>query len=230
MLAHLQGGEFRRRADPGAGHREVDAHATFGAPPELNGMALGFYEETRNGHRIIGHGGDTVYFHSDMHLVADQRLGFFMSYNSAGKGKGSGRTLLWEQFLDRYFPCDAARRPACRGRQGAGAEGRGQLPGEPPLGQQVPPAALSARADQGLSVPDGRGRDRDLGSDRLQREAEDMGTDRQRRVPRRARPGEGRLPDGSARTRGAGHRVPVLRLLPTACVPRREARSSRSRS
>ena len=41
----------------------------FGLHPDMNGMALGFYEESRNGHRIIGHGGDTVYFHSGLHLV-----------------------------------------------------------------------------------------------------------------------------------------------------------------
>ena len=67
-------------------------------------MALGFYEESRNGHRIIGHGGDTNWFHSDLHLIPDANVGFFVSYNSGGNGKGSGRTLLWEQFLDRYFP------------------------------------------------------------------------------------------------------------------------------
>ena len=67
-------------------------------------MALGFYEETRNGHRIIGHGGDTLYFHSDLHLIHDSNVGFFVSYNSAGKGEVSGRTILFEKFLDRYFP------------------------------------------------------------------------------------------------------------------------------
>jgi hypothetical protein len=72
--------------------------------PEMHAMALGFYEETRNGHRIIGHGGDTQYFHSDLHLVPDLGLGFFISYNSAGKGEISARTAVWEKFLDRYFP------------------------------------------------------------------------------------------------------------------------------
>jgi hypothetical protein len=67
-------------------------------------MCLGFYEESRNGHRIIGHGGDTVYFHSDLHLVQDANLGFFVSYNSAGKGQISPRSALWYKFLDRYFP------------------------------------------------------------------------------------------------------------------------------
>jgi len=67
-------------------------------------MALGFYEETRNGHRIIGHGGDTFYFHSDLHLVLDAGVGFFISYNSAGKGDISARGALWKHFMDRYFP------------------------------------------------------------------------------------------------------------------------------
>jgi hypothetical protein len=67
-------------------------------------MCLGFYEESRNGHRIIGHGGDTVYFHSDLHLIQDANLGFFVSYNSAGKGQISPRSALWYKFLDRYFP------------------------------------------------------------------------------------------------------------------------------
>ena len=76
----------------------------FGLDDAANAMAYGFYEESRNGHRIIGHGGDTVYFHSDLHLIPDAGVGFFISYNSAGKGESSPRTLLWEALLDRYFP------------------------------------------------------------------------------------------------------------------------------
>jgi hypothetical protein len=85
----------------------------FGTVPELNGMALGFYEETRNGHRIIGHAGDTQYFHSDLHLILDSGVGFFISYNSAGKGEASNREAVWHAFLDRYFPYQApqASRP-----------------------------------------------------------------------------------------------------------------------
>lgn len=104
MIAHLQDGKF--------GDAQILRPETVqqmhgrqkGFHPELNAMALGFYEETRNGHRIIGHGGDTIYFHSDLHLMQDAALGFFVSYNSAGKGEISGRTALWEHFLDRYFP------------------------------------------------------------------------------------------------------------------------------
>jgi hypothetical protein len=39
-----------------------------------------------------------------MHLMLDDHIGFFVSYNSAGNGRGTGRTVLWRQFLDRYFP------------------------------------------------------------------------------------------------------------------------------
>ena len=77
---------------------------TFGAAPALNGMAHGFYEESRNGHRIVGHGGDTQWFHSDMHLMPEDHLGFFISYNSVGNGLADARGTVWRAFLDRYFP------------------------------------------------------------------------------------------------------------------------------
>ena len=104
MIAHLQNGKFEN-AQILRPETAANMHARqFGLSPALNGMCLGFYEEVRNGHRIIGHGGDTIYFHSDMHLMLENGVGFFVSYNSAGKGEISPRTALWEHFLDRYFP------------------------------------------------------------------------------------------------------------------------------
>ena len=104
MIAHLQNGEFNGARILRAETAQLMHARQFASNPAMNGMALGFYEETRNGHRIIGHGGDTVYFHSDLHLILDADVGFFVSYNSAGKGDISNRTALFEQFLDRYFP------------------------------------------------------------------------------------------------------------------------------
>jgi len=104
MIAHLQGGKFEN-AQILRPETATQMHARqFGLSPALNGMCLGFYEESRNGHRIIGHGGDTIYFHSDLHLMLADGVGFFVSYNSAGKGDISPRTALWDHFLDRYFP------------------------------------------------------------------------------------------------------------------------------
>jgi len=104
MIAHLQNGRYgdtRILQQPTA---EMMHARQFGMDPALNGMAFGFYEESRNGLRIIGHGGDLNYFHSDMHLVLDKGLGFFVSYNSTGKGDLDPRTALWQEFLNRYFP------------------------------------------------------------------------------------------------------------------------------
>ena len=104
MIAHLQNGKFENTQILSPETANQMHSRQFGLSPALNGMCLGFYEETRNGHRIIGHGGDTIYFHSDMHLMLDDGIGFYVSYNSAGKGDISPRTALWEHFLDRYFP------------------------------------------------------------------------------------------------------------------------------
>ena len=45
----------------------------FGLVAGAEWHGYGFYEESRNGHRIIGHGGDTQWFHSDMHLMLDDQ-------------------------------------------------------------------------------------------------------------------------------------------------------------
>src|SRR6266566_3124825 len=74
----------------------------------MNGMALGFYEETTNGHRMIGHAGDTQYFHSDLHLILDAGVGLFLSYNSAGKSGTRAREAVRHAFLDRYCPYEPA--------------------------------------------------------------------------------------------------------------------------
>ncbi len=54
------------------------------AHPELNGLTLGLYEMTRGGgERALGHGGDTMLFHSRMVLWPEQQLGLFVSTNTA---------------------------------------------------------------------------------------------------------------------------------------------------
>jgi len=112
VMAHLQDGQL-------GGVRILRPETTrlmhsrlFALDQAANGMAYGFYEESRNGHRIIGHAGDTIYFHSDLHLIPDAGVGFFISYNSAGRGQISPRTILWEAFLDRYFPYSSPSPPA----------------------------------------------------------------------------------------------------------------------
>ncbi|HXW54573.1 MAG TPA: serine hydrolase domain-containing protein [Candidatus Cybelea sp.] len=107
MIAHLADGEYRGVRILRPETARLMHTRQFSMDPSINGICLGFYEEDRNGHRIIGHAGDTQLFHTDLHLMPDQHLGFFVSYNSLGRddpNAGSERTALWDKFLDRYYP------------------------------------------------------------------------------------------------------------------------------
>ena len=115
MIAQLQNGQFEGTSIlPTATAQEMHSHQ-YSAAPGMNGFDLGFYQENRNGLKIIGHGGDTVAFHSDLHLLLDKDVGVFMSFNSAGKapnGTAEGvRTELFRAFLDRYFPYGVPKQP-----------------------------------------------------------------------------------------------------------------------
>jgi hypothetical protein len=46
-----------------------------------------------------------------MALMLDAHVGFFVSYNSAGKSDSSDSEALWEHFLDRYFPYEPPAAP-----------------------------------------------------------------------------------------------------------------------
>ncbi|GAB4062662.1 hypothetical protein GCM10028777_03070 [Angustibacter speluncae] len=77
-------------------------------------MTLGFFDESRNGHRVLGHGGDTNWFHSHLQVYPDDRTGIVVSLNSSGTGPTSSldvRDTLVRQFADRYFPEDGADGP-----------------------------------------------------------------------------------------------------------------------
>jgi len=111
MLAHLQGGQLGDARILRPETARLMHSRLFALDPAANAMAYGFYEESRNGRRIIGHAGDTLYFHSDLHLMPDAGVGFFVSHNSLGGGQPLPRTTLWEMFLDRYFPSTTPPQP-----------------------------------------------------------------------------------------------------------------------
>jgi CubicO group peptidase (beta-lactamase class C family) len=76
----------------------------FELHPDLHAIGLILMEYSMNGQRILGHGGDTIFFHSDMIVMPDARVGLFISYNSAGSRPGGGRTEVIRAFVNRYFP------------------------------------------------------------------------------------------------------------------------------
>ncbi len=109
MIAHLQDGQLNgaRILSPETARLMHSRMVIF--DDRLNSWAYGFYEESTNGHRIIGHGGDLQRFHSDLHLILDANTGFFVSYNSKGNGDlGLDRQRLLQMFMDRYFPAASA--------------------------------------------------------------------------------------------------------------------------
>jgi len=83
-------------------------------PGQELAMGLGFYEQNRNGYRIMGHGGDTTLFHSDLSMWLDEGVGLYISFNSTGDDMSRGpiRNELHRLFADRYFPAKAAAEPA----------------------------------------------------------------------------------------------------------------------
>lgn len=84
--------------------------------------ALGWYEVDRNGHRIVGYGGDTIAFHAELQIYPEQGTGIYVALNSAGvrpQSTGVIREQVMHGFADRYFPT------AGEGAAGAGAQGSG---------------------------------------------------------------------------------------------------------
>jgi CubicO group peptidase (beta-lactamase class C family) len=101
MLAHLAlgaapAGRILAESTAVLMHSRLFAH-----DPRLTGFAYGFFEESSNGLRIFGHGGDTQWFHSNMALIPSEGVGLFVSFNT---DTGSG---LYEPFtrafLDHYY-------------------------------------------------------------------------------------------------------------------------------
>lgn len=102
MIAHLAQGRGLLR--PGTARLMHTPQAA--AVPPLDTMALGFYRQDLNGRRVIAHGGDTQFFHSNLQLFLDENVGLFVSVNSGGANGASGplRSALSQQFAARYFP------------------------------------------------------------------------------------------------------------------------------
>jgi CubicO group peptidase (beta-lactamase class C family) len=142
MTANLQGGQYEggRILRP---ETVAQMHSRlYTLNPAANGMAYGFYEESRNGHRIIAHSGDTELFHSSLHLIPDANVGFFVSYNSAGIGKVEARGQLWSAFLNRYFPGSPAPKTLATAKEDAKSVAGSYLPSRRAEGSLLRTAAV----------------------------------------------------------------------------------------
>ncbi|MBK5280158.1 MAG: beta-lactamase family protein [Bacteroidia bacterium] len=102
MLAHLQLGSFEGVHILDSATAKLMQSPAFQHSPNVNPMRYGFMDMSQNGEEVIGHGGDTFWFHSNMALLPKHKVGLFISFNSE-KGGGTYSEVL-EAFMDRYFP------------------------------------------------------------------------------------------------------------------------------
>lgn len=123
MIAQLQDGRFEDRQILQATTAQLMHSPTLRLPDGFASLAHGFFNGRENGRTIIGHGGDSIVFHTDLNLITDENVGFFVSFNSRGAGDAvyGVRERLFRDFMDRYFP--------------------------DPIPQQTPPAIAEAQAD-----------------------------------------------------------------------------------
>lgn len=116
MIAHLQNGKGLLRPETAAMMHDspLDKVNPVSLVPPLNRMQLGFFETNINGREVIGHLGDTNNFHTSLHLFMNEGVGFYVSFNSAGKEGGAHtvRLQLFQDFADRYFPAAPGARTA----------------------------------------------------------------------------------------------------------------------
>ncbi|WP_082089019.1 serine hydrolase domain-containing protein [Methanosarcina siciliae] len=102
MIAHLQNGRY--------GDKRILQEATaqqmhsrlFTNAPGVNGVTYGFLEINPENPRVIGHGGDTILFHTRLALIPESQLGLFVSLN--GEDGESAANELLQAFLDHYYP------------------------------------------------------------------------------------------------------------------------------
>jgi len=103
MLAFLGGGavDEARILQEESVDRMLDRH--FGHDPRLPGYGLGFFEMSSHGVRIVGHGGNTGWFHNVLALFPEHDVGIFVSFNTTTAAPLTYGPLL-ASFLDRFFP------------------------------------------------------------------------------------------------------------------------------
>jgi len=101
-LAILRGGELDGRRILQAATMEQMLTRAFSHDERLMGMALGFYERELNGHRLVGHAGAMLFFHSDFVIDLEHDLAIFTSFGAAG-GAVVNATLI-PAFYDHFYP------------------------------------------------------------------------------------------------------------------------------
>ena len=140
---------------PGLGEEQLGNWAKAGE------MGLGYFDLSRHGRRVVGHGGDIQGWHSQFELYPEEKTGIFISYNGDGNDSDSSNNLredLAQGFADRYFPgetvkASGSKDSAERARQVAGSYVPSRVPWASFAAAWVPtlfPATIEQTGDGGL--------------------------------------------------------------------------------
>jgi CubicO group peptidase (beta-lactamase class C family) len=114
MIAHLQQGRFGSTQILRPETAQLMHRPAVQPEPGFDTLAHGFFSGRRNGRQFLGHGGDTIVFHTDMTLLPEEGVGIFVSFNSRGENSAvyGARERLLDLFLDRYYPAPVPPTPA----------------------------------------------------------------------------------------------------------------------
>jgi CubicO group peptidase (beta-lactamase class C family) len=102
LIAHLNNGEYLGKRILGEKTAILMHQRHYSSDPAMNGFAHGFIEIDMNGKRIIGHGGDTIYFHSIAGIMPEEKIGIYFSTNSSGGGNLA--IPLFMEIVNKFFP------------------------------------------------------------------------------------------------------------------------------
>jgi CubicO group peptidase (beta-lactamase class C family) len=105
MRAHLQDGQFEGQQILQPETVQLMHQELFSHDDRVAAMAHGFYEIWRNGQRFVGHGGDTIVFHSELVLDPDRDFGLFYSSNSPDGARA--RSAIVNGIIDHFYPREA---------------------------------------------------------------------------------------------------------------------------
>jgi len=100
-LAMLNGGEYNGRRILQATTAQEMLTRQFSHDERMPGMGLGFYQTEVNGVTVLGHGGDTGSFHSELVIDKTNDLVFFVSFGAIGgaKVRSGFKPALYNQFF-----------------------------------------------------------------------------------------------------------------------------------
>lgn len=102
MIAHLQNGRYGNSRILNEATAQQMHSQLFTNDPKVSGWTYGFWEMRLNNQSMIGHGGDTILFHTLLELLPEQNLGIFVSFNEQASEPAGGELL--QIFMDHYYP------------------------------------------------------------------------------------------------------------------------------